>query len=196
MAFFTIAGFPSSEGALKAAQFKNAKKFALEVGAEMSRQATEEVLQRFEIQPFERRRHPGTRRLSAKGTISFNRDEIKATKQYPINVDFRILGGEDVVTRALVLNNGAQTHEIESTDINADGKRWVLKGVGNPNRFTGRDQISDIAGFGKIAYPIGGLKYNVVNGSVLWTPGPAQSKTGFLQAARDRAIQMVRAEFR
>jgi hypothetical protein len=195
MAFFTISGFPGANEALRAAQFKNAKQFALQVGAEMSRQATEEVLQRFEIQPFDRRRYPGSRRLSSKGTISFNREEIRATKQYPLNIDFRILGGEEVVTRALVLNNGARTHEIESTDISA-GDRWVLKGVSNPNRFTGREQISDIAGFGKIAYPTGGPKYNVVNGYVLWKPGPAQSKTGFLQAARDRAIQMVRAEFR
>jgi hypothetical protein len=193
MAFFTISGFPGANEALRAAQFKNAKQFALAVGAEMSRQATQEVVQRFEKQPFERRRYPGSRRLSSKGTISFNRDEIRSTRQYPINVDFRILGGKEVVIRAKVLNEGAIDHQIKSTD--ETGKEpWALKGVSNPNRFTGRDQTDDIAGFNKIAYPIGGDKYNVVSGAVFWRAGPAQSKTGFLQAARDRAIEIVRAQ--
>jgi hypothetical protein len=193
MAFFRISGFPGAEQALRAAQFQNAKKFALAVGAEMSRQATQEVVQRFEKRPFERRRYPGSRRLSSKGTISFNRDEIRARKDYPIDVDFRILGGEEVVIRAKVLNEGARDHTIESTDMNSNAP-WALKGVGNPNRFTGRDQIADIPGFNKIAYPIGGDKYNVVGGAVFWRAGPAQSKTGFLQAARDRAIEIVRAQ--
>jgi hypothetical protein len=193
MAFFRISGFPGAEQALRVAQFQNAKKFALAVGAEMSRQATQEVLQRFEKQPFERRRYPGSRRLSSKGTISFNRDEIKARKDYPIDVDFRILGGKEVVIRARVLNEGAKDHKIESTDMNSNAP-WALKGVANPNRFTGRDQLADIESFGKIAYPIGGDKYNVVSGPVFWRAGPAQAKTGFLQAARDKAIQIVSAK--
>jgi hypothetical protein len=193
MAFFRISGFPGANEALRAAQFKNAKQFALAVGAEMSRQATQEVVQRFEKQPFERRRYPGSRRLSSKGTISFNRDEIRATRQYPINVDFRILGGEEVVIRAKVLNEGATSHVIDSTDRTGN-EPWALKGVSAPNRFTGRDQISDRPGLNAIAYPLASNRFLVTTNSVSWRPGPAQSKTGFLQAARDRAIEIVRAQ--
>jgi hypothetical protein len=193
MAFFRISGFPGAEQALRAAQFQNAKKFALAVGAEMSRQANQEVLQRFEKQPFERRRHPGTFRLSSERTITFNRDEINSRKDYPIDVDFRIRGGKEVVLRAKVLNEGATAHAIDSTDRTGN-EPWALKGVSTPNRFTGRDQIADIPGLNAIAYPLASNRFFVTKNAVNWTPGPAQAKTGFLQAARDRAIEIVRAQ--
>jgi hypothetical protein len=194
MAQFVVSDFRNVPAVLREKKIRGAKEFARRVGFVMAEEAKREIENRFEVRPFERRRHPGTRRATT--AISFNRSEIAATKNFPIEVDFRILGGDKVVTRINVLNNGATAHVIDSTDRTGN-EPWELKGVGAVNRMAGLTQSGDRIGLNTLAWPrAGGTGFVVTRKPVNWRPGPAQSKTGFLQAARDKAIQMVRAEFR
>jgi len=194
MSQFVVTDFRNVPIRLREKKIKGAKEFARRVGSVMTEEAKREIEQRFEVRPFERRRYPGSRRATT--AISFNRAEIASARDFPIEVDFRILGGEEVVTRINVLNNGATSHVIESTDRTGN-EPWPLKGVGAVNRMAGLRQDGTRIGFDTLAWPrAGGTGFVVTREPVNWRPGPAQSKTGFLQAARDRAIQMVRAEFR
>lgn len=187
----TISDFRNVPVKLRAEQLKGARQFARRVGFVMAEEANKLIGERFEKRAFDRRRYPGSRR--AAGAVSF----LVENKEFPINVDYRVLGGPEVVLRVQILNNGPQpnTYAIESTDISGN-QPWDLKGVSAPNRFTGRDQIADIDSVGKIAWPIGGGKFRVLKGAVAWKAGPAVDKQGFLQVARDRAIGTVRDEFK
>jgi hypothetical protein len=192
MSSFVVSDFRNVPVKLRAEQLKGARQFARRVGFVMAQEANKKIGERFEKRSFERRRYPGSRR--AQGSVSF----FVENKTFPFLVDFRVLGGPELVTRIQVLNNGPATarYVIESTDISGR-ETWALKGVSAPNRFTGREQTADIMGFRKLAWPAGqGGKFRVVRDSVLWRSGPAQSKRGFLQEARTDAIRMVRAEFK
>lgn len=191
MSSFVVSDFRNVPVKLRAEQLKGARQFARRVGFVMAQNANKKIGERFEKRDFERRRYPGSRR--AQGAISFSVEN----KTFPFVVDFRVLGGPELVTRIQVLNNGPAKaeYEIKSTDISGR-EPWALKGVSAPNRFTGRQQTADITGFEKLAWPIGGGKFRVVNKSTIWKAGPAQTKQGFLQEARTQAIQDVRGEFK
>jgi hypothetical protein len=193
MAQFVVSDFRNVPIKLRQEKLKGAKTFARRVGFVMAEEANREISERFEKRSFERRRYPSSRR--AAGSVSFSVEN----KDFPFNVDYRVLGGPNVVLRVQVLNDGPATeeYEIESTDIS--GKEpWALKGVSAPNRFAGRNQIADVAGFGKLAWPGGkNGRFVVVDRSVWWrSNADGRAKRGFLQVARSIAIEKVRAEFK
>lgn len=191
MSSFVVSDFRNVPVKLRAEQLKGARQFARRVGFVMAQEANKEIAERFEKRDFERRRYPSSRR--AAGAVSF----LVENKTFPFNVDYRVLGGPEVVLRVQILNEGPETesYAIESTDISGN-EPWALKGVSAPNRFTGREQLADIDSVGKMAWPVGGGKFRVVSGAVRWRSGPAAAQRGFLQVARDRAIGMVRNEFK
>jgi hypothetical protein len=196
MSQFAVKDFRNVPGVLREKKIAGAKEFARRVGFVMAQEATKEIGIRFQVVPRERRRHPGTRRAS-QSAMSYNLAEIKAAQDFPIEVDYRVLGGPKVVTRIKVLNNGPKTKQyiIESTD-KTGREPWELKGVGAVNRMGGLNQTRNRINPGFLAWPNKSGRFFVTKKPVMWKAGPAQSKTGFLEVARDRAIQMVRGEFR
>jgi len=147
-------------------------KIALErahaIGADMAKEATDLMAADYDLnRPFERRRYPGSRRAST--AI----DYAVTNQHLPIDVSYRILGGDNVVMRIIILN-------------------WGRKG-GYPIRPSGNWPLSGRAkgGTAKFKRP----KRGTSQGVLAW-PGvvtdevsaTATSGTEFLERGRDIAI--------
>jgi hypothetical protein len=108
-----------------------------DVGYEMTRLANKKMASRFDLgRPARRRRHEGSRR--AKGALDYR----VTGSELPITVQYRVLGGDDVVARIIFLNWGTSPHFIPANG-NAggngthlaweDGDGWVVIRGGTPH---------------------------------------------------------------
>jgi hypothetical protein len=130
---------------------------------------------------YERRRHPGSRRaanaLDHVITTDGNGDPT---------VEFRVLGGDDVLMRILIMNYGSVSH-----DIHPNGN-WELGGL-NPkkvSRTASKFNTSQTAG-NRLAYPSkeGGY-WKGKPGQYVTHPGT--NATNFLEEARNQAVAEMR----
>lgn len=91
-----------------------------EIGRDMVRRANTKMEQRFDLnRPASRRRHPGTTR--ARNALDFQIDG----SEFPIVIKYRVLGGNLVRDRIVMLNWGTSGHDIVPNG-NAGGNGNVL----------------------------------------------------------------------
>lgn len=144
----------------------------------MVRAVRERVGELYEVRPFERRRHPGTRRITEAFDyqVTGDADEVVVT--------LRILGGDLVEKRVWALNNG------KAEAIVVPSGRWELKGVTKigPTTPFQRFQAPDRAVEGVLSWPGPGGRRITVYGPVR---SPARGGDGFMEQARDTAIARV-----
>ena len=100
-------------------------------GPEMVRLATEKMEATFNLdRPVNRRRHPGSRR--ARNALDFQIDGTSL----PMTLRYRVLGGEDVLRRILILNFGSRAHRIRPSGtwsgLGANLFGGPVGGAGNP----------------------------------------------------------------
>lgn len=156
--------------ALRAATPAIRRKVEVE-GPRLVADANAAMARRFNLnRPFERRRSPGSRRASTALDYFVEGNEL------PIRLGFRVLGGDDVVRRIIILNFGSQAHEIGPSG------QWPLRGASGITRLSRGSNIR--ARTGDVARAlawIDELDDVVVRGSV-WHPGQRQPG-GFLEEA-------------
>lgn len=148
------------------------------IGKDMVQLAEAKMAARYNLnRPYERRRHPGSRR--AAGALDYRKDGDTVEQ----TVAFRVNGGEQVRLRILGLNYGTPAHTI------APSGAWELKGLNprNINRARRRGAPDDAGNFTGIAFPFGNnpAGYFITEGSV---QHPGTAAGGFLQEARDEAV--------
>lgn len=86
----------------------------------MVNRANKKMSQRFDLnRPADRRRHPGSART--KNALDF---QIDGT-EFPITIQYRVLGGATVRDRIIMLNWGTSGHQIEPSGA-AGGNGLVL----------------------------------------------------------------------
>jgi hypothetical protein len=137
------------------------------VGEDMAREATLLMDQDYILaRPYERRRYPGSRRAAT--AIDYRVEGSKL----PIDVFYRVLGGDNVVMRIIILNWGRKGNY----PIRPSGN-WPLAGRGGASHFKrfkrGKSQ-------GVLAWP------GVVTPEV--SAGGAQSGTEFLERGMQIAV--------
>ena len=128
--------------------------------------------------PYERRRYPGSRRATT--ALDF---QIQEDGDGAFTLGFRVLGGEEVLKRIIFMNWGTREHEIKPSGA------WELTGVrgGISVRLGDRSGATGWQG-GRLAW-VDENGAVVIRGSV-WHPG--QKSTGFLQDARDLAVENLK----
>jgi len=154
------------------------REIADDAGKRMAKRATELMDQDFNLnRPYERRRHPGSRRAA---TAISHEVERNGTADYTIR--YKILGGEIVEARIAGLNYGIGSgHDIYPTG------NWPLKNstlaVRNESRKTGRPRTNILAAFDESTGEDWGAAY-------LHHPGMTRfpSGAGFLEKARDEIV--------
>lgn len=168
-----VEGGPRLVGEIRRASAYAVREPAEMIGRDMARRANELAAQRYDQRPRERRRSPGSRRLA--GAFSY---QLRGGPDFPIEIRFRVLGGEDVQRRAIVLNFGKP-----ATTITPSGK-WPLRGrykSSNPFRREGPAAPGRI-----LAWPSGGVgPPNVFTDSANSRHRPGDR---FLEEARDWAV--------
>lgn len=153
----------------------------MNAGKEMVNVANSLMAAEFNLnRPFERRRHPGSRRAAT--ALDFTVTGSAGDYQ----LGFRVLGGEEVFKRILGMNYGIPAHQIVPSGA------WSLKGMRPPS---GRSSIARLRMGGGVrgganqpllAWVDGDTGEDVVTTEVWWyskTPPP-----GFLEEARDAIV--------
>jgi len=152
------------------------------LGRIMVEEANKEIRRLYRIdRPFERRRHPGSRRLI--NAISYQ----VVGEQFPMKVTFRALGGKPVLDRVYSLNGDRRAYTMVPTG------NWPLTGVKKP--------VSDTTRFRRFTAPGAppktlswndpGNRNAGRNGWVHYTRMDVKARPGdrFLETARNRAVQ-------
>lgn len=142
-----------------------------EAGRDMAREANALLASRTQSRPYERRRHPGSRR--AVGSIDY---QIEGGQDsFPIKLSYRILGGQEVFYRVIILNFGRGDSVISPSGA------WPLTGVTNvvrTRRYKSRGRGS------VLAFEDGG---DTVFSRKVTSPGTDGLR--FLEDARDVAVK-------
>jgi hypothetical protein len=127
--------------------------------------------------PYERRRNPGSRRAAT--ALDYEVEETGTGYE----VNFRVVGGDDVLMRILIMNYGSDSHDIFPTG------GWELGGL-NPKTVSrtasGFNKIAGDTGGGKLAYPSSRGGY-WVGGEDEGVTHPGTSGRHFLEDGRDAA---------
>jgi hypothetical protein len=99
------------------------------IGRDMVNRANSKMAANFDLnRPADRRRHPGSRR--AKGALDFQIDG----SDFPITIQYRVLGGDTVRDRIIFMNWGTSRHDITPSGAAGgngnvlawqDGDGWV-----------------------------------------------------------------------
>jgi len=115
------------------------------IGRDMVDAANDQMAASFNMgTPYERRRHPGSRRAST----ALTHEVTQGKKSYEVN--FRVVGGDEVLMRILILNYGSVEHDIFPTG------GWSLGGL-NPKGISATasafNRIAGDSGGGRLAYP-------------------------------------------
>ena len=153
--------------------FKEARRRAEMIGRDAAKKANDIVRTKYKQREYERRRHPGSRR--AAGAISY---KVSEQRDFPITVSYRVLGGEDVVRRIIILNFGRGPSDIVPSGT------WPLRGRYGSSRFV-RQGSTGIAPR-LLAWPSSGSGApDVFRPSA--TSGPSQAG-GFLEEAMKYAV--------
>jgi hypothetical protein len=160
-----------------------------DLGRMMVAEANEEIRRLYRTDtPYDRRRHPGSRRLVNALSYRVVGDE------FPLEVEFRTLGGKEVEDRVRFLNDGTKPHVIH-----ASGK-WPLKGQKKPLDPTARFRRFTAPGFQSssslLAWPEGAVKGGWRNSRLKdgWryarnqVKHPGNDAGRFLQTGRNRAV--------
>lgn len=131
--------------------------------------------------PFERRRYPGSRRAAT--ALDFAVSGTNGNYQ----LEFRVLGGEDVVKRIIFMNYGTSPHMIYPSGA------WSLKGQQVYSRLTRGSNVTR-SGFNQplLAWVDEDSGESVVTTEV---DHPGQAGTGFLEEARDAIVARAGAFF-
>jgi hypothetical protein len=151
-----------------------------QAGKEMVDEANRLMASRFDLnRPYERRRHPGSRR--AKDALDF---EITGDVDRFV-VGYRVLGGDEVFKRILGLNYGTPAHKIKPSG------NWALKGAGLAvrSRPTRKQAAAGSGANGWLYFPVpeGGPYKRATRVS---HPGSTKG-TGFLEEARDKVARNI-----
>lgn len=151
-----------------------------QAGKEMVRVANSLMAADFDLnRPYERRRHPGSRRASTALDYSITSDSSER-----LILRFRVLGGDEVFMRIMGMNYGVPAHTISPSGA------WSLRGVSLATRSTSSRSGTGSSG-NFLAWPENG-GWRVVRGSVYWRPtGAASQGTHFLEEAAFVAAQSL-----
>lgn len=162
---------------LVAAADSQIREIAQEAGKRMAKRATELMDQDFNLnRPYERRRHPGSRRAAT--AIS---SEVERTGTSDYTIRYKILGGEVVEARIAGLNYGiGPGHRILPSG------NWPLKGARLFARTARNSGVESVFAQDKLAWTDEDTGQQVVTDEV-WHPGMVRFPNGssFLERARD-----------
>jgi hypothetical protein len=148
-----------------------------QVGKEMVATANALMAADFNLsRPIERRRHPGSRRASEALDYAITGDDDRLT------LGFRVLGGEDVFKRILIMNYGSRPHRIYPSGA------WALTGVRDFTRAVGSGRR--VGTQPMLAWTDEDSGEQVVTPEV---DHPGTAGSGFLEEARDLAADSLRA---
>ena len=115
-------------GAARANVLKSMGDVAIKRGHQIGRDMVTEANQRMGAtwnlnRGYDRRRDPGSRRAST--ALDYHLEG----HQLPIVISYRVLGGDNVLRRIIILNFGAGRHNIRPSG------NWPLTGRGNASHF-------------------------------------------------------------
>jgi hypothetical protein len=148
------------------------------VGRQMTKDAVGLMEGDYDLErPYERRRYPGSRR--AKSALDF---QIQEDGDGEFTLGFRVLGGEDVLKRIIFMNWGTRPHQIWPSG------NWELTGIRGGITVRSGARPTGGAGSGRLAWTDENGQV-VIRGHV---DHPGQSGTGFLQDARDLAVENLK----
>ncbi len=150
------------------------------IGKDMVAKANDLMAGRFNLnRDYERRRHPGSRRAATALDYEIVDSDGEST------VDYKVLGGDEVTLRILIMNYGSVDHDIFPNGA------WELGGL-NPKKVSrsssARNKIEGGSAGDRLAYPS-----NTGRGYWRGQPGesvhhPGTNGEHFLEAARDAAL--------
>lgn len=147
-------------------------------GRKMAEDATGLMTGDYDLErPYERRRFPGSRR--AKTALDF---QITEDADGSLTLGFRVLGGEEVLKRIIFMNWGTRAHTIRPSGA------WELTGVRGGISVRLGDRSGGSGSYGRLAW-IDESGDVVIRGEV---QHPGQTGTGFLQDARDLAVDNLK----
>jgi len=148
---------------------------AVELGKLMAKKASDRIPESGDPQ---RRRHPGSRRL--KNAISY---QVESGSGFPIEVSYRILGGQVVVNRAVILNFSKTTGYPIPPNASPP---WSLRGYRKPLQTSPRPYRPSASG-NQLAWLVGGRWVNIArNQPVPWEG--SFPHFGFLEESADEAF--------
>ena len=175
MAAFTDVNIDSAaiKAKILAASDSQVRDAAVRAGKQMAKRATTLMDQDFNLnRPYERRRHPGSRRAAT--AIS---SEVERNGPASYIVRYKILGGPIVEARIAGLNYGTPGHAIYPTG------NWPLKNstlaIRNTPRRTGRARTNILA----VLDPSTGEDWGAA-----YLNHPGSRGTSFLERARDEVV--------